>query len=99
MATISEALATAFAHHQRGELTQAETIYRQIVEAEPRHADAWHLLGVAAHQAGRNDEAVQAISRAIAVGGASAAYLNHLGAAHASAGQLDQAEIAFRAVL
>jgi tetratricopeptide (TPR) repeat protein len=99
VATIPEALAIAFAHHQRGELSQAEHIYRQIVAAEPQHADAWHLLGVTAHQAGRNAEAVDSISRALALGGPNAAYLNHLGAAHAGLGNLDLAEAAFRQAL
>ena len=58
-----------------------EEIYRQILVAEPEHADAWHLLGVAAHQSGRNAEAVEAISRAVAIKGDQPAYLNHLGAA------------------
>ena len=96
MATISEALAIAFAHHQRGELAQAERIYRRILDAEPAHADAWHLVGVAAHQAGRHAEAIEAISRAIAIDPANAAYHNHLGAAHASLDQFDDAERAFQ---
>ena len=50
MATISEALAIALQHHQAGQLPQAEQIYRQILEVEPNHADAWHLLGVLAHK-------------------------------------------------
>jgi len=84
VATIAEAMAMAFNHHQRGELAAAETIYRQVVAAEPTHADAWHLLGVAAHQAGRQEEAVQAISRALELNANQPAYLNHLGAALAT---------------
>ncbi|MEX0679629.1 MAG: tetratricopeptide repeat protein [Pirellulales bacterium] len=99
MTTVWEALAVAFSHHQRGELAQATTIYRQIVEAEPEHADAWHLLGVAAHQEGRNDEAVKAISRAIAINPARAVYHNHLGAAYAGLSDLERAEASLRRAL
>ncbi|MEX0678490.1 MAG: tetratricopeptide repeat protein [Pirellulales bacterium] len=99
MATIAEALSIAFAHHQRGEIAEAERIYRQIVASEPTHADAWHLLGVAAHQAGRNDEAVESISRALQLGGDKPIYLNHLGAAYAGLSRLDEAEAAFRKAL
>ncbi|MBI3838864.1 MAG: tetratricopeptide repeat protein [Planctomycetia bacterium] len=96
MPTIAETFTLAFAHHQRGELAQAQRIYRQILEADPKHADAWHLLGVAAHQSGRHVEAIGSISKAIALNGSIAAYHNHLGAAHAALGELDQAEISFR---
>jgi len=99
VATITEALAVAFQHHERGELSQAEQIYRQILAIEPSQSDAWHLLGVAAHQAGRNAEAVQAITQAIALQGNNPNYFSHLGAAYAGLGQHDQAEAAFRQAL
>jgi tetratricopeptide (TPR) repeat protein len=97
--TIPEALAIAFAQHERGNLPAAERIYRQIVDAEPTHAEAWHLLGVAAHQAGRHAEAIASIGQALALAGPNAAYLNHLGAAHGALQNLDQAEAAFRQAL
>ncbi len=96
MPSISEALAIGFALHEQGELARAEKIYRQIVEAEPAHADAWHLLGMTAHQTQRNDEAVRAISRAIELNGNNATYYNHLGAAYAELKQLDRAEECYR---
>jgi tetratricopeptide (TPR) repeat protein len=94
--TIPEALSIAFNHHQRGELPQAESIYRQIVDHEPNHADAWHLWGVAAHQAGRHEEAIAHIQRALAIGGPNANFLNHLGAAYASLERHQEAEDVFR---
>jgi tetratricopeptide (TPR) repeat protein len=99
MATIAEAMAIAFNYHQRGDLAQAEKIYRQVVEAEPEHADAWHLLGVAAQQTGRPTEAATAIARAVAINGSNPTYYNHLGAAYASAGETDLAETALRRAL
>jgi tetratricopeptide (TPR) repeat protein len=67
MATISEALAIAIQHHQAGRLEAAERIYRQILAAEPNQADAWHLLGVMAHQSGKDemDAAVAGFRRAL----------------------------------
>ena len=67
MATISEALAIAIQHHQAGRLQAAEQIYRQILAAEPNHADALHLLGVIASQMGKHEAAVEYIGRAIRV--------------------------------
>ena len=36
--------------HQRGQLAEAEQIYRKILAIDPRHADSLHLLGALAHQ-------------------------------------------------
>src|SRR5947209_2198690 len=79
MPTIPEALAQAVAYHNAGQLPMAERVYRQILQADPEHPDAWHLLGVLAHQAGRNDVAVEYLSRAIALAPALAAYHSNLG--------------------
>ena len=46
MTTISEALAIAIQHHHAGRLQAAEQIYRQILAAEPYHADAGIRVGV-----------------------------------------------------
>jgi len=94
--TIPEALSLAFQHHQRGQLAEAESIYQQIIQHEPNQVDAWHLWGVAAHQAGRHQEAVEHIERALAIGGPNALFMNHLGAAYASLQRLDDAEATFR---
>ena len=51
--TIPQALQLAVQHHQAGRLAEAELLYRQILAAQPNHADALHLLGVMAQQVGR----------------------------------------------
>jgi tetratricopeptide (TPR) repeat protein len=60
-------LQRALEHHQRGQLPQAEALYRQLLQAQPRHADALHLLGVIALQQGRFEAAVDLIQQALAV--------------------------------
>ena len=60
--TVQQAFEAAFHHHQSGRLAEAEALYRQILALEPRHAEALHLLGVIAHQTGRNDVAVDWIA-------------------------------------
>jgi len=53
--SVEEALRIARQHHKAGQLAQAETLYRQILQQQPNHPDALHLLGVIAYQAGRHD--------------------------------------------
>jgi len=79
MATITEALALAFQHHQAGRLELAEELYRRVLAAEPAQADAWHLWGLIAQQTGQLDEAVQRIRQAIALSPTAAPYHNNLG--------------------
>ena len=50
----------------QGRLQEAETILRQVLQAQPELPPALHLLGVIAHQCGNNQTAIELISRAIA---------------------------------
>jgi predicted O-linked N-acetylglucosamine transferase (SPINDLY family) len=99
MATTSEALAIAIRHHQGGRLQAAEQIYRQILAAEPEHADALHLLGVIAHQTGRHAVAVDCIRRAIGLKGDAAVFHLNLGNALKDQGQPDEAVACCRRAL
>ena len=82
--------------HQSGRLAEAEAAYRQVLEAEPRHADSLHLLGVAATQRGRHEEAVELIGRAIAENGAMAPFHSNLGTSLRSLGRFAEAEACYR---
>ena len=50
---LHQAFELALGHHQSGRLAEAEAIYRRVLAAEPRQADALHMPGVLAHQVGR----------------------------------------------
>jgi predicted O-linked N-acetylglucosamine transferase (SPINDLY family) len=65
MPAISEFMTAARAHHRAGRLREAESIYRQTLEVDPRNHDAWHLLGVAICQGGRYEEGGKCIRRAL----------------------------------
>lgn len=52
--------------HAAGRLAEAVPIYQRLIAADPRHADALHLLGVAHFQAGRLGEALGLIDKAVA---------------------------------
>ncbi len=65
--TIQQALDLALRHHSAGDLPKAEEIYQLILEADPNHPAALQMLGVIAHQVGKNDIAVDLIAKALAI--------------------------------
>jgi Flp pilus assembly protein TadD len=62
--------------HRQGNLREAESIYRQVLAAEPNNSDALNLLGVLAMQAGKLEASVELIQRAISVRPVSHYYRN-----------------------
>ena len=85
--------------HQAGELPQAETIYRKILEVDPDHANANHLLGLVAIRSGALDNAVQLISKAIQLDPNIAPFYCNLGRTLKEMGRLDHAADNFRKAL
>lgn len=98
-ASIPERLKTAIDAHQNGRLSQAETIYQEILEIEANHADALHLLGVIHYQRGSLALAVDLIKKAIAAKPSSPVYFSNLGNALKNMGRLEEAEASYRKAL
>jgi len=86
------------AHHQAGRLAEAEAQYRKILQAAPRHGDAWHLLGVVALQRGNNAAAVELITEAIRIR-SSEHYYSNLGNALKALGRRNEAIDCYRRAL
>jgi tetratricopeptide (TPR) repeat protein len=84
-------LTIAFRYHQNGHLEQAVRIYQALLSRHPDHAEALHLLGVAALQQGNASRAVELIGRGIAVNPSAAAFHCNLAEAYRALGQLDRA--------
>ena len=63
--TIQQAIDLGVKHHNAGRLSEAGSLYNQILQSEPNHPVVMHLLGVLAHQIGKNDIAVDLISKAL----------------------------------
>ncbi|MGN6317623.1 O-linked N-acetylglucosamine transferase, SPINDLY family protein [Trinickia sp.] len=74
-------------HHRNGRLQEARTRYEAALSRMPRHADAWHLLGVVAMQEQRHADALDLISRAIEIS-AQPSYFDNLGCALRNWGKL-----------
>ena len=62
---LQQAIDLAVQHHTAGDLPKAESIYQQILQTDPKHPVALHLLGEIAHQKGNIDYAIDLITKAI----------------------------------
>jgi protein O-GlcNAc transferase len=99
MPTILEALDVAIQNHRAGRLREAETIYRQVLAADPDHHDAWHLLGLIACQAGNHQAGVDCIQRALELRPDWADAHFNLGNAWKDQGKLDEAMACYERAL
>ncbi|HXQ40400.1 MAG TPA: tetratricopeptide repeat protein [Candidatus Udaeobacter sp.] len=95
----AEQFAAALRHHQLGRLSEAERLYRQILAVDPGHAQSMHLLGVIAHQSGRNDVAVDLIEKAISLNGRVPDFHSNLGGILKDQGRLTEAVACYRRAL
>ncbi|MDO8310678.1 MAG: tetratricopeptide repeat protein, partial [Sideroxyarcus sp.] len=98
-AFIPGALQQAIENHQTGDLPQAQALYQQILQAEPKHPDALHLLGLIYHQQGKSAVAVDLIQQAIRAKPSEVIYYFNLGNMHQDIGQLDEAVAYYRQAL
>ena len=94
--SIDDAVALAIRHHQEGRLADAQSIYRQILDADPGNADALHFLGVIALQTGDAKTAIDLIQQAIRQVPDAAPYYSNLGEAQRALGDLDGAIGSYR---
>jgi len=86
-ATLSQAIAC----HQDGRLAEAQALYERILETQPKHPDALHLLGALATQAGNPRLAAELIGKAIAISPGNAAFYSNRGIALRQLGKLGEA--------
>ena len=82
-----------------GDAEGAEARLKTILRTAPEDPDALHLLGLAAHRAGRHAEACAAIEAAVARRPDAALYRANLGRALAAAGRLPEAAAALGTAL
>ncbi len=89
-------LARGIRRHQAGQLAKAEREYRDVLTAEPRNADALHLLGLVAESRGNAALAGGLMGQAIAIRGPVAEYCSSLARVLRKQGKLALAEVCNR---
>jgi predicted O-linked N-acetylglucosamine transferase (SPINDLY family) len=83
--------------HQAGRLSEAESLYRKLLDEQPSQSDTLNLLGVLAMQTGRSDVAIDCINRALESRPHAPDYHYNLGLAYLNKGKTSDAERRFRA--
>jgi len=67
--TIDQAMVLANQLQAQGNLQQSEHLLRQILQQQPQHPFALHLLGVIAYQAGKLPQAAELVQHALTLNG------------------------------
>jgi protein O-GlcNAc transferase len=76
---MQQAMQQAVAAYSRGAWANAEQLCRLILNTEPRHFDALHLLGIIAARTGRSRDAADLLKLAVATNPDSATVHNNYG--------------------
>ncbi|HEY4030364.1 MAG TPA: tetratricopeptide repeat protein, partial [Caulobacteraceae bacterium] len=92
------AFARAQALHQAGRLAEAQALYDQVLQADPRHSGALHYLGYLWFQKGDTGRALGLIGRAVELAPKDPGIRYNRGLILKQAGRLDEAVADFRHV-
>ena len=85
--------------HQQNQLTEAESLYHQVIQQSPHFAEAKHLLGILLSQKGQHQEGAQWLLQAIEKKPTHPLYYHNLGKIYASARQWDAAIQAYQVAI
>ena len=87
----SDFMQRALAYHRNGRLDEAEAAYKMILEKQPEHADALHLLGALFYQKRNYRDAVSYSKKALLYKPENADLYGNLGNALLACSQIDEA--------
>ncbi len=94
--SIIETINMAVQYYRAGDMEQAERLCRKLLQSEPNHPEAYHLLGAIAYQRKQYDVAVELISTAIAGNQRIPQFYNTLGVALRAIGKFQEAIAAYQ---
>ncbi|MDI9336673.1 MAG: tetratricopeptide repeat protein, partial [Gammaproteobacteria bacterium] len=82
----------AIQYHQAGQFDVARRLYEQILQSEPTHFDALHMMGVLCYQTKNYLNAAQYIQKALNINANHPEVFNHFGLALVALGKYKEAE-------
>ena len=94
-----QALQSAMAQHQTGNLMQAEVLYKQVLRALPKQPDALHLLGLISKQKGDFKTAIQLMKQSLTHNPSYVEAFVYLGATYQEIDNLQEAADCYRKAL
>lgn len=94
--TAAEAIQIGVRQFRAGRFAEAEDACNKVLQLDPNNPRAIHLLGVIAHQTGRNTLAVNLLKRAIALKGDVPDFHNNLGNILAKLGRFEESVECFQ---
>jgi tetratricopeptide (TPR) repeat protein len=95
----ADTFARALQHRRSRDLPQAERLFRQVVQANASHTEAWRDLGLTCLELGKLADAEESLRQATRLAPLNAATHSDLGCALAQQNKLDLAEQSFREAL
>lgn len=87
------------AAHRAGQMTRAETLYRQVLRADAGYFPALHMLGFLKAQQGQFDEAITLLGKAVKRGAGDITAMAHYGHAQLAAQQFEPALATYDRIL
>ncbi len=99
MTTIPEALQLAVQHYRAKRFTQAEHLYRQIIDINPRQSEALYALGMLMQQRGQHQNAELFFQATLELQPEAAAVHNSLGYSLQQQGKLEDAIACYQKAL
>jgi Tfp pilus assembly protein PilF len=92
-------LQQAIGHHRSGRFSEAERLYRRVLQFEPDHPGVTNYLGIVLKDQDRLDEAAAVFHRAISIAPDFAPGHSNLGNILFTQGKLQEAEVSYRRAL
>ncbi len=92
-------MAEARARFDANDLVRAQLLFEDVLELEPRHADALHFLGLTGHRVRDLGFAMEYFERSIEARPKDAVFHNNLGSVLVQAGRTEEATAFFRKAL
>ena len=89
-------LEAALSYYKSGQFLVAEEMYRKILQDDPKNALCLNMLGNIAVRAGRSDEAIELLNKAIQIKKNNPGFYYDLASALQGAGRLDEALLKYK---